>query len=137
MWEYPDDNSDSVSQYLIEIRSAVDLVSYFETAECLGDSAQIVSDRQCHIELQTLRQAPFNLAFDDFIVVRVKSMNSFGWSALSQPSLGQARVLTEPAKMVQPTYIALESNGEQMSLQLTALTSHAETGGSQVDSYKV
>jgi len=75
--------------------------------------------------------------FDDQIVIRVKSMNAFGWSIVSQLSLGQARILTEPIQMSMPTYIALESNGEQMSLRLTSLVSLGETGGSIVDSYKV
>ena len=76
-WQYPDDNSETITSYSIQIRGS-DGVTYAESDECDGQDSVIVETRQCTIAIKSLRETPFNLQFDDFIVIRVNSLNALG-----------------------------------------------------------
>ena len=97
----------------------------------------IVAQRICNVNLKTLREVPFNLKFDDFVVVKISSKNSFGWSVQSQPNSNGAKILTEPEQMNVAVYKPLLSTGETMVVYLSAMLNYEETCGSTVDSYKV
>jgi hypothetical protein len=133
-WDYPDDSADTIIQYSIQIRQS-DGLTFTETVECDGSNTLVVSSRSCLVNLSTLRAAPYSLAFDDYIVASIASMNSFGWSIYSQPNTGGAKIWTEPQQMLIPVYLPLQSDGYSMTIQLSALSSYTETGGSVVDSY--
>jgi|LauGreDrversion4_2_1035121.scaffolds.fasta_scaffold03439_4 hypothetical protein len=40
--------------------------------------------------MTTLRDAPYNLEYNSYVVATVKSYNAYGWSIVSQPSTGGA-----------------------------------------------
>lgn len=135
-WQLPEDNSDTITRYSIQIRTS-DGQTYAESDECDGEDAVVVDTRQCSISLQTLRAAPFNLVFDEYVYVRVNSYNSFGWSMDSQPATGQAKILTEPIKMSLVQYDPLLSPFDTIYLSIVPLTTYAEIGGSELDEYMV
>ena len=60
--------------------------------------------------MATLRDTPYELVLEDFVVARVKAFNAFGWSLDSQPNTGGAKIQTEPAKMAVPIYEPLDSD---------------------------
>jgi hypothetical protein len=113
------------------------MITFSEAAGCYGSDLNIVNTRTCYVDLTTLRTAPFSLSFDDYVVIKIRSMNSFGWSVLSQQNIGGAKIHTEPIKIEKPTFKPLLSNSQTMVLHLTELLSYEETGGATVDSYKV
>ena len=76
-WQYPDDQSDTITHYAIEFRHS-DGVTYSEDPDCDGTDPFIMSARTCVVPIRNLREAPFNLQFDEFVFVRVNSYNSFG-----------------------------------------------------------
>lgn len=88
-WDEPFDNYDTITAYNIEIRHSDD-ETFTESAECDGLDSTVASTRECFVELATLRAAPCLLAFNSFVIVRVKSLNTFGWSEFSQPNAGGA-----------------------------------------------
>ena len=49
-WEYPDDSSDPVTAFKVEIRTS-DRVTFLTTSECDGAEPTIAANRQCLIEL--------------------------------------------------------------------------------------
>ena len=76
-WKYPDDNSETITSYSIQILGSDGLI-YAESDECDGQDAVIVETRQCTIAIKALIETPFNLQFDDFIVTRFNSLNALG-----------------------------------------------------------
>jgi hypothetical protein len=78
-WNYPQDNGDSVDEYIIEIRGK-DAEFYTSLATCDGSNPVIVSTRFCYIPMNTLRNEPFNLLKGDKIVARGNSRNLKGFN---------------------------------------------------------
>jgi hypothetical protein len=109
-WSYPNDNSDPITQYLIEIRHA-NSVDFIESPECDGSHEAVVLARSCLVSLQSLRSERFSLTFDMQVVARLKSLNSFGWSPMSDDNTGGATILVEPKKMFVPIYKPTLSTG--------------------------
>lgn len=89
------------------------------------------------MNLSTLRATPYELVFDEYVVASIASLNNFGWSIYSQPNTGGAKIWTEPQQMTMPTYLPLQSDGYSMTIQLSALSSYSEMGGSSIDSYRL
>jgi hypothetical protein len=62
-WEYPDDKSDTVSEYEIVIRQK-DMTTFTqEILHCDGRSQAIVQKRYCLIPMTVLRASPYSLVF--------------------------------------------------------------------------
>jgi hypothetical protein len=55
----------------------------------------------------SLRQDPYWLEFNEYVVARVQSSNAFGWSIMSDPMTGGAVILVEPTDMYEPVYMPL------------------------------
>lgn len=53
-WAYPDDNSDIITQYLIELRTQSGTL-FVESPECDGSLEAIVSARECLVSVASLR----------------------------------------------------------------------------------
>jgi hypothetical protein len=70
------------------------------------------------VSLHSLREAPFNLLFDSYVVAKVKSKNYFGWSLDSEPNTSGAKILIEPSKMSMPIYDPLLSTGLTVVIKL-------------------
>lgn len=103
--------------------------------ECDGTDPIVIETRQCTVSLTSLRALPLGLVFNSYVVVRVNSMNSFGWSINSQPCIGDTKILTEPIKMPTPIYTPSLSANDTIFITLIGLTKFEQTGGSAVDSY--
>jgi hypothetical protein len=109
-------------------------VTFTESAEC--DGALVVAERECLVNLSTLRADPYVLEFKDQIVVRIQSLNAFGWSEWSEPATESAIVLIEPSLMQVPVYRPLFSTGETIHISLIELTEFDDIGGSPILAYK-
>ena len=133
-WDEPVDNYDTITAYLIELRQS-DYVTFTESAECDGSANAVVVARECSVLMETLRSEPYSLGLDEFVVARVKAMNSFGWAIDSQPNTGGAKIQTVPAKMEVPTYLPLESTLTEAKLRYSEPTGTTATGGAALDSY--
>lgn len=96
-----------------------------------------MTQRECQVTIQSLRDSPYSLEFKDQIVARIMSYNSFGWSLWSDANTGDAIILTEPAIMQTPVYMPLLSTGTTVVLDLIELTTFDEIGGSPILEYKV
>ena len=90
-WDAPFDNYDTITAYLIELRHS-DLLSFTESVECDGSDSTVVANLECSVLISTLRDSPYSLVLDDFVVARVKAYNDFGWSIDSQPNTGGAKI---------------------------------------------
>jgi hypothetical protein len=121
-WDEPFDNYDAITAYLVEIRQS-DGVTFSTTAECDGADPDVVSSRECRVLLTTLIASPYSLTLDQLVVARVQAYNSFGWSVVSQPNTGGAKIQTEPAQMPAPVYVDASSSIDQITVQIDALTS--------------
>ncbi len=85
-WNYPQDNGDSVDEYLIEIRGK-DNEFYTYLTTCDGSITSIVSSRFCYIFMDVLRKDPFNLVKGDKIVARGNSRNLKGWNVTTSDAI--------------------------------------------------
>lgn len=78
-WDYPEDNGDSVDEYLIEIKDVTDsFLPYLPS--CDGADPTIVANRYCYVEMAVLRASPYSLAKGDKIVVRAMAKNLKGFN---------------------------------------------------------
>lgn len=59
-----------------------------ESVGCNGYSAQVLADRKCYVPVETLKAAPWNLAYGSFIYARVKATNIVGDSDYSNVGNG-------------------------------------------------
>ena len=82
-WDYPVDNSDSVTEYEILIRQSDQATFSSELIHCDGRSSAVVQKQYCHVPMLILRTAPFSLQFQDYIVVKIRAKNSIGWGLYS------------------------------------------------------
>lgn len=55
--------------------------------------------RDCTFTMSMLTSSPYNLAFDDLVVARVRTTNFYGTSEWSQPNELGARIKQVPTKM--------------------------------------
>jgi len=51
---------------------------------------------QCTITMSDLTSAPFNLAFDDLVQVKIRAHNSFGYGSYSTINVSGARIRQVP-----------------------------------------
>lgn len=92
-WLAPHDGSQTITEYLVEIANA-DGGSYFEEdTNCSGSDPSV---HQCVIPMSALTQSPFNLSFDQLVVVRVTAVNSYGPSTPSLVNTQGARIRQVP-----------------------------------------
>lgn len=62
-WDYPTDNSDTVTEYEILIRQSDMTTFSADLSECDGKSTAIVQKKYCHVPMTVLRASPFSLQF--------------------------------------------------------------------------
>lgn len=98
-WDYPEDNADSVVEYEILLRGGDYAKFFLETTFCDGKNPAVVLMRYCHVPMTTLRAEPFNLKFQDYIVVKVRARNALGWSVYSELNDLETQVQVEPSQM--------------------------------------
>ena len=54
-----------------------------EVLHCDGRSQAIVQKRYCLITMTVLRDAPYSLVFQDYVMVKIRAKNALGWSIYS------------------------------------------------------
>ena len=77
-WSDPVTNGSPVTAYKILVEEKGTGVFTQESVDCDGTSADVVANRQCTIQLTTLRASPYNLVKDDSVKVKVVSVNVYG-----------------------------------------------------------
>ena len=82
-WGEPVANGSPITAYKILVEEKGTGVFTQESVDCDGTSADVVSSRQCTIQLATLRAAPYSLVKDDSVRVKVISVNVYGDSVES------------------------------------------------------
>ena len=81
--------------------------------------------------MQTLRDAPYSLAYGDLVEVRVRAYNALGEGYYSQVNTAGATIETEPGQMTAPTR-GSSTDTSQIEVSWSAST---DTGGSAITSY--
>ena len=69
-WDLPNERGDPIETYTILIL-CTDGNFRVETQNCDGNDAAIVLARKCQIPMQMLRDAPYDLAFDVLVQVKI------------------------------------------------------------------
>ena len=58
----------------------------------------------CHITIQALREAPFNLLQGDLVYARLRAKNGCGWSQTSNALAANVRVIGPPQSPPAPFF---------------------------------
>jgi hypothetical protein len=78
-WDYPIDNGDQISAYIIKFK--LKNGSYYEDlTNCDGSNTTIVNQRYCLISMSSLSNTPYNFLKNDPVIVIGKSKNIKGWA---------------------------------------------------------
>ena len=98
-WSDPVTNGSPITAYKILVEEKDTGVFTQESVDCDGTSADVVANRQCTIQLTTLRAAPYNLVKDDSVNVKIVSVNSYGDSVESATGSGAVIQLVPDATL--------------------------------------
>jgi hypothetical protein len=63
---------------------------FSEVTACSGTNPIVFTTRECTVEMETLRNEPFNLQIGSLVLVRVVATNSKGTSDISDLNAGGA-----------------------------------------------
>ena len=85
--------------------------------------------------MSELTAAPFNYQFNDLVLVKAKSTNSFGTAPWSATNAVGAVISQVPSKMAAPAMVSLTT--ETMTVSWTPLLTSPANGNSQVLSYSL
>ena len=131
-WTNPHDGSSPILETLVEIENAGQTNFFAETSSCGGIIAQVT---QCSVSMSVLTQSPYNLVFDQQIVVRVSQRNAYGFK--TPPTLNSGsdtRIRQIPSKMLP---VVIESfTDTQVTVSWTSLTG-IDTGNSEIIAYQL
>ena len=92
-WDEPHDGNKSIHSYIIEIGDSELPQGWHEEGGCPGIDESVTS---CLVSMDVLTAAPFNLAFDDLVEVRITAFNSYGSSDTSEVNTDGARIRRVP-----------------------------------------
>lgn len=76
-------NGSPITGYKFFIRESDGVTYTEENVECDGSTESVITLRQCHVALTTLRASPYELVKDDPVSVKVTSINVYGESVAS------------------------------------------------------
>jgi hypothetical protein len=111
-----------------------------ENVECIGTDVQVVTARQCSMQLATLKTAPFALTQGDSVWVRIVAINSYGESPQSEPG-NNAVILNVPDAPIELANVPfnVESDTETTTDQQIRFTwvEGANNGGTPVLNFDV
>lgn len=82
-WQAPDDNSEHITHYEVEIADTTGLLTFPQLAYCSDEKTE---DQICSIPMLTLVSTPFSLQFDQLVSAKVRAVNMYGkgdWSSLN------------------------------------------------------
>lgn len=136
-WEMPNDQSSEIIEYEILIKQQDGKFSKPTGQFCKGTDWSVVQNRYCHVPMQSvLRQAPFNLQYNDLVVARIRARNQIGFAVdfSNENSVG-ARVQVLPSKMAS-IYEGLATDDTRIQINWSALEGD-ETGGAAILSYNL
>ena len=87
-WTEPVANGSPFTAYKILVQEKESGTFTQESIDCDGTSANVIANRECTIDLETLKASPFNLVKDDPVNVRIVSVNVYGDSVESVTGVG-------------------------------------------------
>jgi hypothetical protein len=76
-WTEPEWLGSNIEAYEVEIADSLGSW-YTELNDCDASSSQIISQKYCIIDMNTLVGSSFNLVYNDLVEVRVTAFNSLG-----------------------------------------------------------
>lgn len=79
-WNAATSNFVDVDAYRIQIRTKDSAVFAEQTVNCDGSKNPVLAERQCMIPMVSLRTEPFNLLYQDPVIVKIFAHNARGWS---------------------------------------------------------
>jgi hypothetical protein len=100
--------------------------------DCDGSSQDVISNRQCHISLETLRAAPFNLVKDQSVFVKIVSTNVYGDSVQSAEFNGAVIQLVPDAPLSFSNVVVI-TDANQVGL----IWAEGDNGGTPVIDWRV
>ena len=106
-WAQPNDNSDPITAYKIEIQ-LLNGSWLQDTTDCNGSSSIIMSQMYCVVPMSTLTST-YSLVFGDLVVARASAYNVNGWGLPSIPNTSGATIRQIPVQMADPTRGSLTS----------------------------
>jgi hypothetical protein len=86
-WSAPYNGGSEILSYTIVLIER-DGSTYYETAECDGTDATIISTQTCSVSVYTFIDNPYNLQWGDSIYAKVTATNIVGTSDSSLPGNG-------------------------------------------------
>ena len=102
-WTAPHDGSQDITEYLVEIGNADSTTWNEEAVNCSGDEPSLTS---CIVPMDVFVAGPFDLAFDQLVVVRVTAINFYGSSTPSVINTVGAQIRQKPDQMANLIVIA-------------------------------
>lgn len=111
---------------------ATDGVTFFEDeTDCSGLDPQVT---QCLVPMTTLTADPFNLQFDQLVLVKAHSTNFFGVGPDSDVNTDGVRIMQIPSQMGPISVISKTET--EITLAWSSITGIA-TGNSEITSYNL
>lgn len=87
LWTLPSDNGSPITAFKVYIKE-IDTGSYtLESSDCVGTDPTVISNRYCHIQINTLI-ASYNLDGGDSVFAKVIAVNFYGETAHSTEGNG-------------------------------------------------
>ena len=130
-WSQPDDNSQTLISFTILIGST-DGVTFFEDeTDCSGVDPLVT---QCLVPMTTLTAAPFNLQFDQLVLVKAHSTNFFGVGPDSNVNIDGVKIMKIPSQMGPISVISKTET--EITLAWSSITGVA-TGNSEITTYNL
>jgi hypothetical protein len=74
-WAKPYENSETIIDYEIQIRTIVATVFSLDTVNCNGTTDPVKSQLYCFVPLATLRTGPFSLIRKTLVVAKARARN--------------------------------------------------------------
>lgn len=130
-WAVPDNNGAQISFYVVQVQNQA--ASAFET-DLTNCDPQGESTTSCVIPMTRLAQTPFDLQFQQQIVVRVAGVNFYGQGPFSETNQSGETLRQVPSKMNGVNIVTQKE--DQISLSWAALVD-PNTGNSPILSYNL
>jgi len=103
-WTAPASGGLALDAYKIEIAdSQATPVWTVDATNCNGGAAPHFANKYCIVPVSVLTAAPYNLAFDALVKVRVSARNSKGYGTVSPTNTVGAKIRRIPSAMAIPT----------------------------------
>jgi len=111
-WIAPHDGSQEITSYLIEIQNALATGFFEDETNCGGDNPNLT---ECTIPMRVLTTSPYNLVFNQLVIVRVTAINNYGPSISSVLNTYGARIRSVPIKMPSISVVSFSDTSVELA----------------------